>query len=118
MNDFDDALSRFRSAIIQEGERSHIPSLQAIFELERPSIGRRLEWGAVMLLVLAFAAIPTYLHERRLRREAAEERADAMLSEQIDAGLSRSVSRALVPLMGSARAKAVSQTLDIERHGR
>jgi hypothetical protein len=118
MNDFQDAVARFRSAMIQEGERSQSPSLQAILELERPSTGRHLHWAAVILLVLALGAIPAYLHERQLHREAAEERADAMLSAQVDAGLSRSVSRAMVPLMGSAPAKAASQTVDIERQGR
>jgi hypothetical protein len=119
MNDFDDALSSFRRAMIEEGQRSQIPNIHAILESERPSIEWRLRWAAVVvLIVLALAAIPRYLRERQLHRKAAEERADAMLSAQIDAGLSHSVSRAFLPLMGSAPASAMNQTVDIRRHGR
>jgi hypothetical protein len=118
MNDFQEALAHFRGAMIQEGERNHSPSLQAILELEHRSTGRQLPWATLMLLVLGLGAIPAYMHEQSQRSKAARERADAILSEQVDAGLSRSVPRAMAPLMGSAFAKAPTRIVGIEGQGR
>ena len=46
MNDFQEALARFRGAMIQEGERSPSPDPEAILKLERRfNERRRLRWA-------------------------------------------------------------------------
>jgi hypothetical protein len=118
MNDFQEALARFRGAMIQEGERNHSPGIQDILELERRSTGRQWQWATLMLLLLGLCAIPAYVHEQSQHGKAARERADAILSERVDAGLSRSVPRAMAPLMGSAFAKAQTPIVRIKGQGR
>jgi hypothetical protein len=99
MNDFREAMSRFRDAVHQEGERSESPGLQAILERDRPGKGLWLRWAAASAMALMLGAIPVYEREQQRQREAEQEKADAVLMEQVNAGLARSVPRAMSPLM-------------------
>jgi len=98
MNDFHRGVGRFRDAMRGEGERSSSPGLQAILAREHRSSGLRLRWAATAVVVMMLAAIPTYENVQK-RQRLAEEKADALLLEQINAGLSRSVPRAMAPLL-------------------
>jgi hypothetical protein len=117
MNDFPlrgsrEALSRFRDAVHREAERSESPGLQAILAGERPAKDLRFRWAVAASVALAVGAIPAYVHSyesaRERQREAAQAEADAtadsLLVEQVNAGLSRSVPRAMTPLAGWAPA--------------
>jgi putative copper export protein len=106
MNNIGRAVSNFRNAIHQEGERAAIPSLPAILSGERRQNGlsprlTKATWAAAVAVVLALGAIPAYQNAQRLKlqqREAEQEKADTLLMEQVNAGLSRSVPRAMTPL--------------------
>ncbi len=50
-------------------------------------------------MALMLAAIPVYENVQQRQREAEQEKADALLFEQTKAGISRSVPRAMAPLM-------------------
>jgi hypothetical protein len=104
--DFQEAVARFRDAVHQEGERTASPGLDAILARERRSKRARLRFAVAAMVVLALGAIPAYENARHMnaqrQREAAQARADALLLEQVNAGLSRSVPRAMAPLMGWA----------------
>jgi hypothetical protein len=104
MNDFRDTLGQFREAVREAGERSEIPGLQAILERERRATGVRLRWAAAAVVALVLGAIPAYENALQRQREAEQEKADALLMEQVNAGLSRSVARAMAPLMDWAPA--------------
>ena len=108
MNDFRVALARFRYAVRQEGEQHECPGLQAILERERSAKSLRLRLAAAAAVVLVLAAIPAYKNAQQWQREAKQAKADALLVEQVNAGLSRSVPRAMAPLMGWAPAKAAN----------
>jgi hypothetical protein len=95
MNEF----RQFREAIHRAGERSEIPRLQAILAGgRRSSMGLTLRWAAVAAVMLMLAAVPAYESAQR-QRELDQEKADALLMEQVNANLSRSVPRAMAPLM-------------------
>jgi hypothetical protein len=100
MNDFRHALGKFRDAMHAEGERSVSPNLQAILHREHAAKGIRLRWVvAVVAVMLTLGAIPVYQQEQK-QREAAQDESDRVLMEQVNAGLSRSVSPAMEPLWG------------------
>jgi len=96
MNDFRQVVSRFREAVQREGERTEAPGLQTILTRERRAVSLRLRWAAAVVVMLA--VIPVYQNVQR-QREAAQETADELLMEQVNAGLSRSVPRAMAPLL-------------------
>jgi hypothetical protein len=107
MKDFQEALARFRDAVRQEGERSEIPDLHALLERERParSPGLRrtnVAWAAAAAAALMLAAVPAYQNVLQRERVAEQEKADTLLMQQVNAGLSRSVPRAMTPLLGWA----------------
>jgi hypothetical protein len=106
MNDFREGLTGFRDALRREGERSQSPGLRVILERERRAKSVRLRWvAASAVAALTLGAIPAY--ERTQRQRAAEqESADSLLMEQVNAGLSRSVPRAMAPLVDWAPEKA------------
>jgi hypothetical protein len=99
MNGFRETLGRFRDAVRQEGERAEIPGLRALIASDRRAVSLRLRWAAAAAVVLLLAAIPAFENVRQRQREAEQEKADALLMEQVNAGLSRSVPRAMAPLM-------------------
>jgi hypothetical protein len=99
MNDFRDTLTRFREAMRQEGERTEIPGLPAILSRDRRAKGLRLRWVVAAAAALMLAAIPVYQNVQQRQREAEREKADVLLLRQVNAGLSRSVPRAMAPLM-------------------
>jgi hypothetical protein len=110
MNQFRETLARFRESVRQEGERSEIPKLRDLLERERPvrSLGLRwtdVAWAAAATVALMLAAIPAYQSVQR-QREIEQDKADALLLEQVNAGLSRSVPRAMEPLMDRAPSEA------------
>jgi hypothetical protein len=105
MNDFREALERFRDALHREGERSGIPSLQAIQLGERRANGFRLQWAVAAVVLLTLAAVPAYENVQR-QREIEQEKADTLLMQQVNAGLARSVPRAMTPLMDWAPSEA------------
>lgn len=100
MNDFRAALSNFKDAVHREGERAEIPSLQTIRSSGRrvKSFGLRWSVAAAAIALLTLGAIPAYQRAQR-QREAEQEKADSLLMEQVNAGLSRSVPRAMKPLV-------------------
>ena len=108
MNNFGRAVSSFRDAIHREGERAEIPSLQTMRSREPGARSLGLRWSvAVAVALLALGAIPAYQSAQRLKvqqREAEQEKADALLMEQVNAGLARSVPRAMTPLLDWAPA--------------
>ncbi len=105
--DFREAVARFRDALRQEGERSESPGLQAILSRNRSAKSirpqrTRVAWAAAAVVALMLGAIPAYeraLRENARQRAAEQEKADAQLLEQVNAGLARSVPRAMAPLM-------------------
>jgi hypothetical protein len=104
MNDFREAIAQFRRSIHREGERNGGPGLQAILSRDRRANGLRLRWAAAAAVALMLAAVPAYENVQQRQREAEQEKADTMLLQQVNAGLSRSVPRAMTPLMGWAPA--------------
>jgi hypothetical protein len=104
MNDFrpghfQEAVARFRDAVRQEGERSEVPGLHAILSRDRRTKSIRLRWAVAAVVALMLGAIPAYERAQERLREAEQEKADAVLIEQVNAGLARSVPRAMAPLM-------------------
>lgn len=100
MNDFRKTVTQFRNAMREEGERNACPGLQAMLHRERAAKSFRLRWAvAAAGLLITLGAIPIYQREQS-QREAAQERSDMLLLEQVNAGLSRSVSPAMAPLLG------------------
>jgi hypothetical protein len=109
MNGFREALARFRDAVHQAGEQNESPGLQIILERERSAKGLRLRWAAAAAVVLVLGVIPVYRNTQQRQREAEQAKADALLLEQVNAGLSRSVPRAMAPLLDWAPANAANQ---------
>ena len=104
MNEFRETVSRFRNGMREEGERSACPGLQTILHRDRVAKSFRLRWAAAAaVLLLTLGAIPIYQNQQN-KREAAQEQADTLLLEQINAGLSRSVPPAMEPLLGFQQA--------------
>ena len=106
MNKFRESLGQFREAMHREGAQAEIPGLQQILSRDRRAKRLRPQWNkvawAVAAAVLLIAAvIPVYENVQR-QREAEQEKADVVLLEQVNAGLARSVPRAMTPLMGRA----------------
>ena len=103
MNDVREALSRFRDALHQEGERTASPGLQAMLLRDCRLKRARLRLAAAAVVALTLAAIPAYENAQRVngqrQREAEQARADALLLKQVNTGLARSVPRAMAPLM-------------------
>jgi hypothetical protein len=109
MNGFREALAMFRDAVRQEGERNESPGLQAILERERSAQGLRLRWAAAAAAVLVLGTIPAYKNAQQRQSEAEQAKADALLLEQVNVGLSRSVPRVMAPLLDWAPADAAKQ---------
>jgi hypothetical protein len=101
---FQEAVAKFRDVVHREGERSESPGLQAILSRDRSARSFRLRWAVAAVVALALGAIPAYEDARR-QREAEQEKADAVLMEQVNAGLARSVPRAMAPLLDWAPGK-------------
>jgi len=72
----------------------------------RHNLQRMATWGAIVATVMVLAAITTYKrnYESALLRQRKTEQAkvEARMLKQVNAGLSRSVPRAMAPLMGWA----------------
>jgi len=98
MNDFDESVARFREAMKQEGERGPNPGWTAILASESRLAQVRLRWALAVAALLALTAIPVWRGAEQ-RRAAAQDRADELLLEQVNAGLSRGVARAMIPLV-------------------
>lgn len=100
MSQFKETVANFREALREEGERSVSPSIGQLLHRESSGGSRRLPWAvAAASLTLMIAAIPAYQNEQK-KRAAAQEQADTQLLEQVNDGLSHSVSPVLEPLMG------------------
>lgn len=108
MNDFEDSVSRFREAMRQEGERSENPGWQAMLDRGRIRAATRLRWALAAATLLALGAVPIWRNAQQ-RRAVAQDRADELLMEQVNAGLSRGVPPAMAPLLGFANEKESSQ---------
>ena len=99
MNDFRAALDGFCESMREEGRRSAPPELKAMLERGRETRRTRLQRAiAAAAVMLALVAIPAYQREQRAR-DAAQAKADALLMEQVNAGLERPVPRAMSPLL-------------------
>lgn len=92
-----DALKEFRDAVHREGARSAPPSLLAI--LGQPVLQWR--WAAAAMVVIGLGAIPAYRNAQERQREAEQQRADALLMQQVNSVISRSAPRAFAALMGN-----------------
>jgi hypothetical protein len=112
MNDFREAVERFRDAVREQGEQAANPGLQIILERDRARRNIRMRWTVAAVVMLFLGAIPVYKRAQDRQREAEQEKADSLLLEQVNAGLARSVPRALAPLMGWTPANASSQGED------
>lgn len=99
MSRFRDAVGEFRHAVHSAGEQYECPGLEGVLEQERIAKRVRLRWAAAAAVVLVLAAIPPYRHAQEQQRAAAQAQADAMLLERVNDGLSRSVPRAMAPLL-------------------
>jgi hypothetical protein len=104
MNDFREAITEFRHSIHRESERTGIPGLPAILSRERRAASLRVRWAAAAVVALMLAAVPAYENVQQRQREAQQDKADTLLMQQVNAGLSRSVPRAMTPLLGWAPA--------------
>jgi hypothetical protein len=100
MNDFREAVEHFRDALREQGEQTASPGLQDILERDRVRRYIRMQWAVAAVVMLFLGAIPVYRNAQDRQREAEQEKADAVLLEQVNAGLARSVPRAMAPLMG------------------
>jgi hypothetical protein len=100
MNEFREAIAQFRHSVLREGQRTGSPGLQAILSRDRRAASLRVRWAAAAVVALMLAAVPAYESVLQRQREAAQEKADTLLLQQVNAGLSRSVPRAMTPLMG------------------
>ena len=99
MSDFRDSLDGFRAVVNEDAERYPRPTLRTILEREQAVKRSGLRWSlAAAAVTLTLAVIPAYQHRQR-EREAAQARADALLMEQVNAGLARPVPRAMAPLL-------------------
>lgn len=100
MKEFRETVTGFRAALREEGERSVCPGLAAILERQRRVRSQRLRWAAAAAaLTLLLVVIPLYQDQQK-KREAERERADRVLFEQVNEGLSHAVSPAMAPLLG------------------
>ncbi|HTP86916.1 MAG TPA: hypothetical protein VMJ34_08210 [Bryobacteraceae bacterium] len=92
------ALSEFRDSVRGwSAEQGSYP--RPAWLTERPRVSHWLRWALVAAAMLALVAIPVY--RSRLQPQRAEtDIDDAVLMEQIDDGISRSVPATMEPLTG------------------
>jgi hypothetical protein len=74
-------------------------SPRPVWLTEGPRGAHRLRWALVAVAMILLAAIPIY-RSRERQRQADTSLEDAVLLEQIDAGVSRSVPAPMEPLAG------------------
>ena len=98
MNEFRSTLKEFRDLVHQEAELNGSPGLQVLLMGGRPQQVLQLRWAATAAMVLVLAGLPAYRTAQDRQRQAEQERADALLLEQVNSALSQSVPRAMASL--------------------
>ena len=90
-------LSDFRDSLRDWGAAQPDAAPRSVWLTETPHRAHRLRWALVAMAMVVLAAIPVYRsHEEQRRLDTSLE--DAVLLEQIDAGVSRSVPVPMQPL--------------------
>jgi hypothetical protein len=95
------ALGLFRGSVRHwsgRQSRAEAPAIASIFPARRGSRVRPMRWALVAAALLVLAAVPIYRNAQERQRQAEIARADALLLEQVDAEVSRTVPRPMEPL--------------------
>lgn len=90
------AIALFRDSVRDCGEMYGSPEVSLASKAQSVQPSR---WAAIAAALLLLAAIPFYTTSRDRRRAAEMARADAVLLEQVDAGISRAVPAPMEPLV-------------------
>lgn len=92
------------------------PGLPAMLARDRVRTGLRLRWALAGAMLLVLAVLPVWRgasetreREREAAQQQAEDRADELLMQQVNASLSRGVPRAMEPLLGMTVVKGEDQ---------
>jgi len=93
------ALSEFRDSLRSWSAGQDGAAPRPVWLTEGPRGVHRLRWALVAVVMVLLAAIPIY-RSRERQRQADTSLEDAVLLEQIDAGVSRSVPATMEPLTG------------------
>jgi hypothetical protein len=92
-------LSEFRDSLRNWSAGQGGSAPRPVWLTESPRAAHRLRWAMVAVVMVLLAAIPIY-RSRERQRPADTSLEDAVLLEQIDAGVSRSVPAPMEPLTG------------------
>ena len=106
MSRFRDSVGEFRHAVHSAAQRSECPGLEGVLERERIAKRVRVRWAAAAAIVLVAAGVVPYRHAQEQQRAAEQAQADARVLERVNDGLSRSVPRAMAPLLKWAPVEA------------
>ncbi len=91
-------LSEFRDSLRDWSARQGVAAPRPVWLTEGPRGSHRLRWALVAVALVLLAAIPFYRGRTQQPRLADTSPDDAVLLEQIDAGVSRSVPAPMEPL--------------------
>ena len=96
------ALALFRGSVRHWSDghsRAEPPAIGGILPARRGSWAQPLRWALVAATLLVLAVVPVYRSVQDRQRQAEAARADALLLEQVDAEVSRTVPRPMEPLV-------------------
>jgi hypothetical protein len=102
-------LSEFRDSLRHWSAAQGGSAPTPVWLTERPRGAHRLRWALVAVAMVLLAAIPIYRNRER-QRQADASLDDAVLLEQIDAGVSRSVPAPMEPLTSLVSWSSTSST--------
>jgi thiamine biosynthesis protein ThiC len=94
------ALSMFRSSVRQWSDRQGSPELASAWKAGRQRFPvQPMRWALIAAALLMLVTIPIYQGAMEKQRRAETAKADALLLEQVDAGVSRAVPQPMEPLL-------------------
>jgi hypothetical protein len=91
------AMATLRGSLRSVGEQSLPPAVDWARASRRPWLGLPVQWLVAAAALLLLTVVSLY-HSHEQRRKAELARADAILLEQVDAGISRPIAEPMEPL--------------------